>query len=219
MVCLSILVGGQVPGFTVLSPCHAPAVGRDGGDEGANLVGASLAGDAAAFAALVRRYRRRLLHFVDRMIHDRERAEDLVQETFVRVYRHLHRFDRTRKFTTWVYTIASNLAKNELRDRARHALVFPESTARADGGPWLLQAEDVSTRPDRVYQRRYLGEAVDRCVAQLPEHHREVFVLREMEGRTYEDIAGITGCQLGTVKSRLSRARRSFARAVAPYLD
>lgn len=189
------------------------------GDEPAHLVAAHLAGDPAAFPALVTRYRRRLLHFVDRMIHDRERAEDLVQETFVRVHRHLPRFDPARKFTTWVYTIASNLAKNELRNRARNPLVFPESTSRHEDGSRLLQLEDPGSRPDRLYQRRYLRETVKRCVAQLPEHHREVFVLREMEGRTYEDIADITGCQLGTVKSRLNRARHSFAAAVAPYLD
>ncbi len=185
----------------------------------AELVAAHLAGDPAAFPALATRYRRRLLHFVHRMIHDRERAEDLVQEALVRMHRHLHRFDPSRKFTTWVYTIASNLAKNELRNRARNPLVFPESATAAGETPRSLQLEDPSSRPDRVYQRRYLREAVERCIAGLPEHHREVFVLREMEGRSYEDIADITGCRLGTVKSRLNRARQAFATAVAPYLD
>ena len=77
-----------------------------------------LAGDPRAFGTLVDRYQTRLLNFVNRTIADRERAEDLVQEVFIRVFRHLHRFDRTRKFSTWIYTIASNLAKNELRSRS-----------------------------------------------------------------------------------------------------
>ena len=83
----------------------------------ADVVQASLDGDDRAFGELVRRYDQRLLNFVYRTIGDRERSEDLIQETFVRVYRHLHRFDQSKKFSTWIYTISSNLAKNELRNR------------------------------------------------------------------------------------------------------
>jgi RNA polymerase sigma-70 factor (ECF subfamily) len=83
------------------------------------VVSAYLAGDRRAFDVLVDRYQRRLLNFVYRTIGDRERAEDLVQEVFIRVHRHLHRFDQSKKFSTWIYTIASNLAKNELRNRSR----------------------------------------------------------------------------------------------------
>src|SRR5437867_11638111 len=83
-----------------------------------------LAGDHQAFGALVDRYQTRLLNFINRTIGDRERAEDLVQEVFIRVFRHLHRFDQTKKFSTWIYTIASNLAKNELRNRSRNPLVL-----------------------------------------------------------------------------------------------
>ena len=91
------------------------------------LVAACLAGDARAFEELVARYHGRLITFVNRMIGDRERSEDLVQEAFMRVYRHLHRFDPTKKFSTWIYTIASNLAKNELRNRNRSPLVYYQS--------------------------------------------------------------------------------------------
>ena len=82
----------------------------------ATVVGAFLGGEERAFQELVERYQTRLLNFIYRTIGDREKAEDLVQEVFIRVYRHIHRFDRTKKFSTWVYTIASNLAKNELRN-------------------------------------------------------------------------------------------------------
>jgi len=184
------------------------------------LVAAHLAGDVRAFQELVLRYRSRLINFVGRMIGDRERAEDLVQEAFIRAHRHLHRFDPTKKFSTWIYTIASNLAKNELRNRGRSPLVYGD-TLRTPGGDGLrpLQFEDPTTRPDAMYASRHLRELVDVTVAGLSPHHREVFVLRELEGRSYEEIATLTRCNLGTVKSRLNRARNAFAERIAPYLD
>jgi RNA polymerase sigma-70 factor (ECF subfamily) len=188
--------------------------------ENTRLVAAHLAGDEFAFGELVRRYQSRLLNFIHRMIGDRERAEDLVQEAFVRVHRHLHRFDQTRKFSTWIYTIASNLAKNELRNRSRSPLVFHESArAEHDNDARPMEFEDSSTRPDDMFHNRHLQELVQRTVAQLTEHHRTVFVLRELEGKSYEEIAEVTNTNLGTVKSRLNRARSSFAEMIAPYLD
>ena len=184
------------------------------------VVAAHLGGDPQAFEELVDRYQRRLLNFVYRTIGDRERAEDLVQEVFIRVHRHLARFDQTKKFSTWIYTIASNLAKNELRNRSRNPLVLFQTIKKnweADHRP--LQFEDPQNRPDDLYRKRHLRRLVDWSVAQLPEHHRVVFVLRELEGKTYEEIADITGCNLGTVKSRLNRARNRFAQLIGPMLD
>ena len=186
----------------------------------AHVVQAFLDGESRAFDELVSRYQARLLNFVYRTIGDRERAEDLVQEVFIRIYRHLHRFDQTKKFSTWAYTIASNLAKNELRNRSRNPLVLFQTIKKhweADHRP--LQFEDSRSRPDDLYHRRHLRDLVEETVAQLPEHHREVFVLRELEGKTYEEIAEITGCNLGTVKSRLNRARNHFAAIIEPHLD
>ena len=179
-----------------------------------------LDGEERAFTELVRRYDKRLQNFVRRTIGDRERAEDLVQETFVRVYRHLHRFDQTRKFSTWIYTIAGNLAKNELRNRSRNPLVLFQALVKhweADSRP--LEWEDPSTRPDDLYRKRFLREKVEEAVSLLPEHHRVVFILRELHGRTYDEIAEVTGCTLGTVKSRLNRARNRFARIIAPMIE
>ncbi|MEP6690624.1 MAG: sigma-70 family RNA polymerase sigma factor [Gemmatimonadaceae bacterium] len=184
-----------------------------------DLVGAFLTGEERAFAEIVERYQTRLLNFIYRTIGDRERAEDLVQEVFIRVYRHLHRFDRTKKFSTWAYTIASNLAKNELRNRSRNPLVFFQTIKKNwqdDDRP--LQFEDATSRPDDMYRKRHLRSLVEASVEQLPEHHRQVFVLRELEGKSYEEIAEITGCNLGTVKSRLNRARNSFAAIIEPDL-
>lgn len=185
------------------------------------LITAHLKGDSRAFEILVDRYQVRLLNFVYRMIGDRERAEDLVQEAFLRVYRHLDRFDPARKFSTWLYTIASNLAKNELRNRSRSPLVlfqyFRQRQNENESRPY--EYEDSATRPDDLYARRQLRELVDRTVVRLAARHREVFVLRELEGKSYEEISEITHCNLGTVKSRLNRARQAFAELIGPYLD
>jgi RNA polymerase sigma-70 factor (ECF subfamily) len=181
---------------------------------------AHLAGDRDAFAELVGRYRERLLHFVDRIIRDRDRSEDLVQEAFLRVFRHLSRYDPGRKFSTWIYTIAGNLAKNELRNRGRNPIVLYQALRpRGEEDNRPLQFADARTRPDDLFASRHLREMVDATVATLAPHHREVFVLRELEGRSYEDIAAMVGVNLGTVKSRLNRARQAFAERIAPYLD
>lgn len=138
-------------------------------------------GDPQAFGALVDRYQTRLLRFVHCIIADRERAEAIVQEVFIRVFRHLHWFDRTRKLSTWIYAIAANLARTE----------------PALGRPLAL--EDAPSR--------------------LPASLRDVFVLRELEGMSYEEIAEVTECDVGTVRSRLTRARRRFARLLEPALN
>src|SRR3979411_512820 len=143
----------------------------------AEIVTSFLGGEERAFQELVERYQTRLLNFVYRTIGDREKAEDLVQEVFIRVYRHLHRFDRSKKFSTWVYTIASNLAKNELRNRSRNPLVLFQTIKKhweADHRP--RQFADTSGRPDDLSRKRFLKEAVRQCVDQLPAHHRAVFV-------------------------------------------
>jgi len=184
------------------------------------LVALYLAGDTRRFRELVERYQDRMVNFIQRSIGDRDRAQDLAQEVFIRVYRHLKRFDQEKKFSTWIYTIASNLAKNELRNRHRSPLVLFQTIKKnweADHRP--LQFEDATARPDDLFRKRFLKEAVDQCVERLPEHHRAVFVLRELEGKSYAEIAEITGCNLGTVKSRLNRARNSFAQLIGPLLE
>ena len=187
-------------------------------DDG-DVVASFLAGEERTFQELVSRYQSRLLNFIYRTIGDREKAEDLVQEVFIRVYRHIGRFDRSKKFSTWIYTIASNLAKNELRNRSRNPLVLFQTIKKN----WQdeerpLQFEDSSSRPDDLFRKRHLRALVEEATSQLPEHHRQVFVLRELEGKSYEEIAEITSTNLGTVKSRLNRARASFAELIEPKL-
>lgn len=205
---------GAVPGGAAAARAELAALSDS------EVVQRFLDGDQRAFDELVDRYDSRLLNFVYRTVGDRERAQDLVQETFVRVYRHLHRFDQSKKFSTWIYTIASNLSKNELRNRSRSPLVLfqkLEGSREEDHRP--LQFEDSRMRPDSLYRKRFLRKLVEETVEALPEHHRLVFRLRELEGKSYEEIAEITGVNLGTVKSRLHRARNSFAQRIEPYLN
>ena len=184
------------------------------------LVRAHLQGRNGAFENLYERYHDRLIRFVTRKTGDGDRAQDLVQEAFIRITRHLHRFDTTKKFSTWAYTIAGNLSKNELRNRSRSPLIlFQKLTGYWDDTNRPLQFEDFRMRPDDLYQKRLLRRLVEDTVEELPEHHRLVFRLRELEGKSYEEIAEITGVNLGTVKSRLHRARNSFAQRIEPFLN
>lgn len=185
----------------------------------AEVITSFIAGEERAFQELVARYQKKLLNFVYGMTGDREKAEDLVQEVFIRVYHHIGRFDRSKKFSTWIYRIASNLAINELRNRSRNRVVLFQTIKKNwqdDDRP--LQFEDTRSRPDDLYRKRYLRELVETSAAKLPLIHREVFVLRELEGKSYEEISEITSTNLGTVKSRLNRARTSFAEIIEPYL-
>lgn len=188
--------------------------------EDGEVVVAFLSGEERAFRELVNRYQTRLLNFLYRMIGDREKAEDLVQEVFIRVYRHLHGFDRTRKFSTWIYAIAANLAKNEMRNRSRDPLgLLGGMRTIWQGKERPLELEDTSSRPDDLFRKRQLCTLVEEATAQLSAHHRQVFVLRDLEGKSYEEIAEIIGTKVGTVKSRLSRARQSFADVIKPWVD
>jgi RNA polymerase sigma-70 factor (ECF subfamily) len=158
-------------------------------------------GDPKAFGVLVDRYQTRLLNFINRTIGNRERAEAIVQEIFIRVFRHLHRFDHSKKFSTWIYTIASDVAKTQLRSSLPEPLVLH----RAGEG------EDATACS--------LADAVARCVRQLPHGLRDAFILRELEGLSYEEIAVITGSTVEAVRSRLSRARTRLAHAIDPLLN
>jgi RNA polymerase sigma-70 factor (ECF subfamily) len=176
-------------------------------------------GDEVAFAELMRRHRGPIVNYVHRLIGDRDRAEDLAQEVFLRVYRHAGTYRVTARFTTWLYTIASNLGKNELRNRARRRNVSMEDTPRE------LQQEDyhLGTRedflaPDRIADLNDRQRKVRKAIDALPEHFRMMLVLRDLEGFAYEEIASMLELPLGTVKSRINRARLEFKRRVEPML-
>jgi RNA polymerase sigma-70 factor (ECF subfamily) len=205
------------------SPSLAPTVPirskarREISDNG--LVAAYLEGDEQAFTELYQRYRHKIINYIYRGTSDYARAEDLTQEVFIRVVRHVARFDQTNKFSTWIYVIADNLRKNELRNRSRNPLTCSHSrgVSAEDYSP-ILNVADRSPRPDEVYWQKRLGQAIGDAIDQLPEYHRSTFVLREFEDQTYDEIAQTLGINVGTVKSRLSRARNNFAHIIEPML-
>lgn len=171
-------------------------------------------GDELAFTAIVKRYEPMIKGFLHKRLKDEERVDDLTQDTFLRVHRARDRYDSTRKFSTWIYTIASNLLKNEYRNRSRkRETTFTDLRKESlQGGAAPRPVEFESDRPDPeiVTYRGELRDAIDAAIERMDEHHRVPFVMREVEDRTYEEISEAIGVPVGTVKSRLFRARTSF---------
>lgn len=162
------------------------------------------AGNEGAFTRLVDRYKNRLFNLVVRMIPAREEAEDIVQETFLRVFLHKNDFDPRYCFSTWIYTIALNLAKNNLRRKKK--VKFLE----------LFDLEETSEEPAVEPGRVALGPWLEKEIEKLPEKYKAAFLLREVDELPYEEIAEITGVPTGTVKSRVNRARMILAESLRP---
>jgi len=167
-------------------------------------------GSEAAFALLVDRYRGRIINLVSRFIYDRDRAQEIAQEVFLRVFIHRERYMPTGKFSTWLYTIAVNLAKNEIRRRVRAKdVVSLDMLVEMTGDSGRFTA-DPGPRPDRRLRQREVQEHVARALARLPEKYREVIVLRDVQQLSYEEIEQVLNIPGGTVRSRINRARTSL---------
>lgn len=172
------------------------------------LIEATKQGDEAAFAEIMNRYRSPITNYLYRFLNDYEEAVDLAQETFVRVYFALARYHTDYAFSTYIYRIATNLAISEIRRRKRRRLVSLTG---------LFQTEDEQTKEFQPPDEKPLAvdnlieseraETIARAIATLPEKYRAPIVLRDVEGKTYEEIARILQLGLGTTKSRISRAR------------
>jgi RNA polymerase sigma-70 factor (ECF subfamily) len=161
-------------------------------------------GDAYAFDLLVRRYKDPLLNFTYRFLGDLVEAEDIVQETFYRVYKNKHYYKEVAKFSTWIYTIAGNLAKTELRRRKRRKVfsIHKETAAEKE-----LELPDLQSDPEKEVNTLVTEKIIQRAITSLPEKFRQVIVLRDIQGFSYEEISSIIKVPLGTVKSRVNRAR------------
>lgn len=173
----------------------------------AELVGRAAAGDASAFRELVERHQLRVYQIVHRMLRDRTDADDVTQETFVRVFRNLDRFDREREFGPWLHTIARNAALNFIASRGRRKAASLEEL-RDKGAPPPASREES---PLESLARREVVERVRGAMEALPEEQRLVITLREFDGLAYDEIAATLGIPIGTVMSRLSRARAALA--------
>jgi RNA polymerase sigma-70 factor (ECF subfamily) len=176
------------------------------------------AGSHEAFQCLVERYRGRLINVVGRFINDRDRAEDIVQEVFLRVYRNRQRYERKGKFSTWIFTIAVNLAKNEIRRKVRRrGEISLEGLEEATGSS--TATADRSPGAEENLGREQVREMVTEAIEKLPVRYREAVVLRDIEGMAYEEIASILRIPGGTVRSRINRGRLMIKDFLAPFLS
>lgn len=175
-----------------------------------DLVALANDGDMDAFAELTRRYQRPVIHFCQRMVKSREDAEDIAQESFIRVFRYLDRLTPVAKFSTLLFGIARNLTLNFIRDAGRRGRGVTYSISDDEGRERVLV--DESLRPDRAARLHEIESLIDEGLSLLSPKHREVLVLRELNGLDYNTISEIVGCRKGTVKSRIARAREQLRR-------
>lgn len=183
------------------------------------LVERAQRGDKRAFELLVSKYQRKLGRLLSRFIRDPAEVEDVCQEAFIKAYRALPSFRGDSAFYTWLYRIGINTAKNYLVTMGRRAPTSTQFDAEeAEGFEDADQLRDMNT-PESLMMTRQIGDTVNESVAQLTEDLRTAITLREIEGMSYEDIAVIMNCPIGTVRSRIFRAREAISEKLRPLLD
>lgn len=171
-----------------------------------------------AFDILVERFQNPLMNFIFRFTGNREDAADILQDTFIRVYRKKHLYKTIAKFSTWVYTIAGNLAKSELRRGHRKYLTSIDRKKNEDE-EYSIPMTDSKPLPDRNTDRRIVYERIQEALLTLPDGFREAVVLRDIQELSYEEIAEITELPIGTVKSRISRGRLQLQQLLKDIYD
>ena len=175
-------------------------------------------GDKRAFGVLVEKYQRRISRLLSRMVRDPADIEDIAQEAFVKAYRALPNFRGESAFYTWLYRIAINTAKNHFAAQGRRApSAGGVNVDDPEGEEEMAHLADTAT-PDSLYQSKQIGLAVNRAIEQLAPDLRTAIVLREIEGLSYDEIAESMGCPVGTVRSRIFRAREAIAAELRPLL-
>jgi len=173
-------------------------------------------GDIYAFEQLVYRYKDRLMNFVYNFLKNRVEAEDVVQETFLRLYRNRHSYKKIAKFSTWFYTIAANLAKTELRKRKRKSLLSLSKMGVEDKD---YDIPDVTLSPEKKVNSNIREKIIRDKIEELPLKFREVIVLRDIEQCSYEEICEILNIPIGTVKSRINRGRQKLQKELKHLIE
>ena len=183
------------------------------------LVARARKGDRRAFDLLVLKYQHRVQRLIARYIRDPEQVFDLAQETFIKAYRALGRFRGDSAFYTWIYRIAVNTAKNQLASDARGGYMVSLNSGGSDESDEpMIEPESLRDggTPDALAATDELRRAIDRAISALPEDLRSALTLREMEGLSYEEIASVMDCPIGTVRSRIFRAREAIEQSIQP---
>lgn len=168
------------------------------------LIARFQSGDERAYIELVNRYRDRLINFVYPFLGDFEQAEDVVQETMLKLYEKKHYYREIAKFSTWIYTIARNLANTELRKKKRRKTTYISRMTK-DNRQYDIPA--VQADLNQNLQNEFIRDRIYAAIKELPEHFKTVIILRDIQELSYDDISNIVGVPLGTVKSRINRAR------------
>jgi len=168
------------------------------------LIAQFQAGELSAFEEIVGRYQGQLINFVGRLLNDRNTAEDIVQETFLRVYRNKHRYKEIARFSTWIYTIAGNLARTELRRRKIRNFFSISQRGETEKD---YEIPDTEINVEKSVEGGMVRDLILKEVMQLPVYFREVIILRDLQDLSYEEISQILKVPLGTVKSRVNRGR------------
>lgn len=174
-------------------------------------------GQKKAFDELVARYKGRLFSFILRMVKDPDLAEELTQETLIRVYIHAAKYREIARFSTWVFTIATNLVRNKMRQRSRRPWTVSLNPAPDDDEMPVDPADEKADASSDVH-RAELAELINEATSKIPEKYRIPFLLREVDQLSYEEIQQVTGLKLGTVRSRINRARNRFRQLIKPML-
>ena len=176
-------------------------------------------GDRAAFVALVEKYKQPLHNFIHRTLRDEAEAEDLAQNVFLQVYKSRDRYERTAKFSTWLFTIARNLCLNEIRRRSRHPAEALEETHSENEDQPQRQYEDrkVLLATDNVLHSELAGN-IEEALAELPENQRTAILLCRQDDLSYEEIAEVLDCSLSATKSLIHRGRETLKEKLKPYL-
>ena len=193
-----------------------PAAGVDASD--LELVRRAQRGERGAFDLLVLRYQHKVIKLVARLLRDPTEAEDVSQEAFVKAYRALGSFRGDSAFYTWLYRIAVNTARNAMASRQRRPLDYEAELSEGEQSTVESRLRHTDT-PEATVLSEEIRETVNRAVAALPEDLRTAIILREVEGLSYEEIAAAMDCPVGTVRSRIFRAREAIDRSLHPLLD
>lgn len=190
-------------------------------DSDALLVERTVAGDHKAFELLVIKYQRRIQRLIGRMVRDVDLVEDIAQETFIRAYRALAQFRGEAQFYTWLYRIAINTAKKALMDLKRNPTVSENAYKSEDDDETSSVENELtsSETPDAVLASKEIAQIINAAMDALPEELRQAITLREIEGLSYEEIAAAMSCPVGTVRSRIFRAREAISAKVKPLLE
>ena len=167
-------------------------------------------GDIEAFEQLIEIYQKKVFNIALRMIGNYEDANDMAQEVFIRVFRSLKDFKEQSTFSTWIYRITTNVCLDEIRKRKNKKVVYIDEDVKNDDGEIKRQVESDDPTPELVAEKNYVKQVVNEAINMLSEEHRTVIVLRDIQGFSYEEIAKITKCPEGTVKSRINRARHAL---------